>query len=92
MSSAAGPTYSEGILVGTPLDTFDLNQAMIPGMSEATEVAILAKALTYWQTIQSTSKDTRKLQFAALAIPWIQARQVYVNSPTINSLHIVYPV
>lgn len=85
-------TYSTGVEDGTPLDFFDLSMAMAPGWSESTFLAQMAKALAYWQRVQATSNDGRLLFAASLAIPWIQAEQTRVQSPPLNSMHVIYPV
>lgn len=77
---------------GMQLMDFSLEMALAPGMSENTVQRQLAKALTYWQNVQSTTTDGNLRSRATTAIGWIQTEQARVQNPPANSLHIVYPV
>lgn len=84
--------YSNTSLVGTPLDFFDLSMALAPGWRESTFLRQLATALAYWQGVQATGTDPNLLFKAGLAVPWIQAEQARVQSPSINTLNAAVPV
>lgn len=90
---ASGRFLTTGMDWGTPLDWFDLAMALVPGLSEATYLAQIAKALAYWSAIQTAnSADGDTLLRAQWAVTWLTAEQAKVSSPPPNNLHIVYPV
>lgn len=76
-------TYYPVANFGTPMMSFSLEMAIVPGLSEDTLVGQLAKALAHWQA----SSDPR----AATAISWIQTEQARIQSPPGNTLHTVIP-
>lgn len=76
-------TYYPVANFGTPMMSFSLEMAIVPGLSEDTLVGQLAKALVYWQA----SRDPR----AATAISWIQTEQARIQAPPGNTLHTVIP-
>lgn len=90
---ASGKFLTTGYDWGTPLDWFDLAMALVPGLSEATYLAQIAKALAYWSAIQTANaSDGDTLLKAQWAVTWLTAEQAKVSTPPPNNLHIVYPV
>lgn len=86
------PFVSGGYLVGTPLNSFDFAQAVRPGMSEATYVAQLNKAIAFWTNVLAMSTNPVHLAHATTSIPWLQTELGLVSNPPPNSLRTVYPV
>lgn len=90
---ASGNFLTTGYDWGTPLDYFDLQMALAPGMSEATTLAQIAKALAYWQPIvTANTADSLTLLKANFAVTFLTAYQTLVANPPANVLHIIYPV